>query len=170
MLARLTVYHSERPTQQFYLEHDLEYFIGRDERCALYVEDRRLSRRHALLARSAAGWELSDLGSKNGTYVGGHPVSTRLLEDRQWLEFGGLLARFDLVPRERRDADQRQAEIRWDTSVALSRAILPTMNLAALSRRVLASVVDVAAAERGFVMLRREPGEFVVDASLPETV
>lgn len=167
MLARLTVYHPDRPTQQYYLDSHTEYFVGRDQRCALHLEDRRLSRRHAVLQDTGSGWQLSDLGSKNGTFVAGCRIIRQILNDPQWIEFGGFICRFDVVPEERRDADRRQESQRWDTSIALSRELRPDVDLASLSRRALESIIEITDAERGFIMLRQESGTLLVDASVP---
>ncbi len=167
MLARLTVYHPERPTQQYYLDRQTEYFVGRDSRCALYFEDRRLSRRHAVIQNTGSGFELSDLGSKNGTFVSGHRISRHALDCQTWIEFGGLLCRFELVSGERRASDDDKASRRWDTSIALSREFRPDDSLPALAARVLQSVIDIAAAERGFIMLCRDSGEYHIEASQP---
>lgn len=48
---------------------------------ALSVPDRWMSSQHAQLRREDGSWVLEDGGSKNGTYVGGQPVSRKLLED-----------------------------------------------------------------------------------------
>ncbi|WP_437683958.1 FHA domain-containing protein [Sorangium sp. So ce131] len=44
--------------------------IGRSAACDLRVEDPRVSSEHAGLGWTGAGWEVRDLGSKNGTFVG----------------------------------------------------------------------------------------------------
>jgi len=45
--------------------------VGRAHGCDLVLPDLLLSRRHAEIARIAAGWELRDLGSLNGTCLNG---------------------------------------------------------------------------------------------------
>ncbi|WP_437752164.1 FHA domain-containing protein [Sorangium sp. So ce1389] len=44
--------------------------IGRSAACDLRVEDPRVSSEHASLGWTGAIWEVRDLGSKNGTFVG----------------------------------------------------------------------------------------------------
>lgn len=48
---------------------DDEVVVGRDPACGIQVGDRFLSRRHARIARTDAGWSVEDLGSHNGTEV-----------------------------------------------------------------------------------------------------
>lgn len=56
--------------------------IGRDPDAAVYLEDASVSRRHAVVTISGADAGVIDLGSKNGTSVGGVPVTDRVrLED-----------------------------------------------------------------------------------------
>jgi len=53
---------------------DTSFTIGRDHRCDLYISDMSVSRLHARLVREAEGWQLTDLGSTNGTRLNGWRV------------------------------------------------------------------------------------------------
>ncbi|MGH2521591.1 MAG: FHA domain-containing protein [Anaerolineales bacterium] len=56
--------------------------IGRDPECDIIIPDRQVSRVHARLRRVESGFEVEDLGSKNGTHVNGTPVrGTHHLQD-----------------------------------------------------------------------------------------
>jgi ABC-type multidrug transport system ATPase subunit len=55
--------------------------IGRDAGNALVLTDLLVSRRHAELRHGAAGIEIVDLGSANGTYVNGRRVSSARLSE-----------------------------------------------------------------------------------------
>jgi hypothetical protein len=56
--------------------------IGRDAGCDIMIPDRQVSRQHARLRRGENGFEVEDLGSKNGTHVNGAPVDRpRALQD-----------------------------------------------------------------------------------------
>lgn len=55
-----------------------EFSIGRDANCDLAIPDMTVSRRHAILERTADGWILSDLASTNGTRVNGWRVRGRV--------------------------------------------------------------------------------------------
>ncbi|MBK9035327.1 MAG: sigma 54-interacting transcriptional regulator [Myxococcales bacterium] len=54
----------------------------------LTLPDHELSRHHAALRRAPGGWELSDLGSKNGTMIAGQPIKTAALADADTIEVG----------------------------------------------------------------------------------
>ena len=52
--------------------------LGRDKKCDIHLDDRGLSRKHAMLeSRGGAIW-ISDLGSSNGTYVNGEPITSSI--------------------------------------------------------------------------------------------
>ena len=63
-------------------------------RASLTVADHELSRQHVRLRRVAGGWELADLGSKNGTIVNGEPISRTTLADGDVIEAGATLFMF----------------------------------------------------------------------------
>ncbi len=49
--------------------------IGRHNSCEILLPDRRVSRFHARITRHGKNFVIEDLGSKNGTFVNGVPVS-----------------------------------------------------------------------------------------------
>jgi hypothetical protein len=49
--------------------------LGRSRDCQCVISDATVSRHHAMLVHTRAGWELRDLASSNGTYVNGARVS-----------------------------------------------------------------------------------------------
>ncbi|HKE13645.1 MAG TPA: FHA domain-containing protein, partial [Kofleriaceae bacterium] len=74
-----------------------EVFLGRGTRRELrrspgrldvMLDDDALSRQHAVLRRVSGGWELEDLGSKNGTMVGGDYYMRTTLADGDVVEIG----------------------------------------------------------------------------------
>jgi Nif-specific regulatory protein len=66
-----------------------EFSIGRDKLNTLAIEDDRvLSRRHCAIQEAGDGFNLRDLGSSNGTYVNGLPVTTRALSDGDQITAG----------------------------------------------------------------------------------
>ncbi len=60
------------------LDGDL-VLIGRGPECDLVVADRQVSREHARIRRTDAGYLLQDLGSKNGTHLNGVPIQKEIL-------------------------------------------------------------------------------------------
>jgi hypothetical protein len=163
MPARLIVHFPSRPARVFLLPDGTEAVIGRDEDCDVVLDDERVSRRHALLVSDRSDWSITDTGSKNGTFIGGIPVESRLLEERSWISFGGLIACFErLSARIERVEEERRR--RLTTSFELQRGLDPRVGLAELLPRVVASMLELASAERGFLLLAGPAGELEVAA------
>jgi hypothetical protein len=51
------------------------FLLGRSPACDLRVDEPRVSSEHARLRWVRGGWEVRDLGSKNGTFVGGRRLA-----------------------------------------------------------------------------------------------
>jgi hypothetical protein len=73
--------------------------VGREAGCAVHLtEDLSVSRRHARLEVGQLGVTLADLGSSNGTFVNGEPVTVpRVLIDGDELRFGTVVLRFRIT-------------------------------------------------------------------------
>jgi len=160
------VYLADRPARILALREDQEYVLGRDPASDLFVDDDRVSRRHARLRCGGESWELHDLGSKNGTLLDGLPVAGRaLLGQRGWLSLGGVLASFErLTEEEIREETAAQSERRRST-IAARRRLAAADSLDAVMRGLLDSVMQLSQAERGFVLIARGDGELVVAAA-----
>jgi DNA-binding NtrC family response regulator len=63
-------------------------------RILVTLEDRLLSRRHFAVRRFAAGWEIEDLGSKNGTLVNGERHVRATLDDGDVIDAGSTILVF----------------------------------------------------------------------------
>lgn len=168
MPARLTVHFPSRPARSYLLPDGGETVVGRDPDCGVVLDDDRVSRRHAVLAAGAPGWSISDLGSKNGTSVGGMPVENgpRPLEERSWISFGGLIARFETLslPVDRIEEMEDERLRRLTTSLELRRELDPGVGLSELLPRVVASMLELTNAERGFLLLAGPAGDLEVAA------
>jgi adenylate cyclase len=129
------------------------------------VEDPRVSKRHARLEWIGTGWSLEDLKSKNGTSVDGKPAAGEPLGDGQWISFGGLRARFELVSDDQLRAldSQRLARLQSTTSMRhrLSDHGEPLDQLL----RLVQSAIKLTSAERGFVMVADPGGVLRVEAA-----
>jgi DNA-binding winged helix-turn-helix (wHTH) protein len=63
--------------------------IGRDSEAVVWIDDESVSRRHARISIGEEGASIEDLGSKNGTYVGGKRIQESApLSDRDVLKVG----------------------------------------------------------------------------------
>jgi hypothetical protein len=128
--------------------------VGRDpEANTVVLDDPRVSARHALLEWTGTGWSLTDVSSKNGTYVAGVPASGAALRDGDWVSFGGLLARFDLVREDEIALLESERARRLQTSVEIARELASERDPRVLLERLLGSVLSLTSAERGVVLL-----------------
>jgi hypothetical protein len=71
-----------------------ETVLGRSDLCQICLEEAAISRRHARLFWTYAGYMIEDLGSSNGTFVGGQPAQHTLLQDGDIIEVGLVQLRF----------------------------------------------------------------------------
>jgi hypothetical protein len=73
--------------------------LGRDPRCGTVLTPVTISRQHARISQYAPGqFMIEDLGSRNGTYVNGQPVTApRELRDGDLLGMGYVQLQFRLV-------------------------------------------------------------------------
>ncbi|MEO7731150.1 MAG: sigma 54-interacting transcriptional regulator [Kofleriaceae bacterium] len=69
-----------------------------DHAVRLSVADVQMSRRHFAIRQGAEGWQLEDLGSRNGTFLHGERVRTARLADGDVIEAGGSLLMFRAEP------------------------------------------------------------------------
>nr|WP_237535232.1 FHA domain-containing protein [Streptomyces sp. SID3343] len=56
------------------LDPGRDHIVGRDPSCAIVLDDRRVSRRHAILRVGPDGWEFVDTDSVNGSWLRGNRV------------------------------------------------------------------------------------------------
>ena len=77
---------------------------------ALWVGDSETSRRHLVVRRTASGWRVEDLGSRNGTLVNGERVGRAELVDGDVIEAGGAMLQFAIDGEPGRSAHDRDLE------------------------------------------------------------
>ena len=64
------------------------FIIGRGADCDLTLQADRVSRRHLRIELVGSDWLAEDLGSRNGTFLNGRPISTAALHDLDLLQLG----------------------------------------------------------------------------------
>lgn len=65
-----------------------DFSLGRDPVSSLVLDERRVSRHHAVIRRGPSGWEARDLGSSNGIRVNGHRMDAALLSEGDEVRVG----------------------------------------------------------------------------------
>jgi DNA-binding winged helix-turn-helix (wHTH) protein len=72
-----------------------ESIVGRDAECDVVINDASVSRRHAKIVVAGRKAVVRDLGSKNGTRVGGNRIDREtMLESGEVVTFGSIEAEF----------------------------------------------------------------------------
>lgn len=64
------------------------FTVGRHPTNSLRIDEDSISRSHARIVRSGDEYTVEDLGSRNGTFLGGKRVTRAKLEHDSWLQFG----------------------------------------------------------------------------------
>ncbi len=79
--------------------------FGRSDESDIVLDEQRASRRHCEFRPCAEGWKVFDLGSSNGTFLGGQPVLSARLQPGDEIEIGETVIQYvaDVdMPRPRR--------------------------------------------------------------------
>jgi len=91
--GRLVVMDGPLTGQGFNIQGPIE--IGREAHPVTIPYDTMASRHHARISPTVGGFEITDLGSTNGTFVNGNKVSSRLLWTGDMIRIGGTTFRFE---------------------------------------------------------------------------
>jgi pSer/pThr/pTyr-binding forkhead associated (FHA) protein len=70
--------------------------LGRHPKSDIFLDDRTVSRDHAVIRHSAAGYDVTDVGSLNGTYLDQQRVDTAPLHHLAELQIGRFVLVFVL--------------------------------------------------------------------------
>ena len=71
-----------------------EFMIGSADSCNLQINDFEISALHCIIKNVENGFELIDLNSRNGIYVNSLKVSSKLLEDDDFIRVGSTIMIF----------------------------------------------------------------------------
>ena len=159
MPIKLTLYPPERPSRQVLVQPGETAIVGRDPCADIVVPDPRVSRRHARLTWLDGRCVLEDLGSKNGTFVNGERWSSTELHDHDWVSFGGVVGRLDVL------SDVLAEALRSARAIVSAPVVVdhdaPGQSEADASRLLLSllrSAMQLTKADRGFILVVRADG------------
>lgn len=116
-----------------------ELAIGRAETCEVVLEDKAVSRRHAVVRLHDDIWTLVDNTSANGTYVNGRKITEHRLNDGDQIRLGATTFRFSNPTADGDDATRfvnaqdlvQQAELARTTTAPVRAAETPAAAAAA---------------------------------------
>ena len=156
------------------------FVIGRNARCDLVLADNRISRRHARIADLGLGHVIEDLGSRNGLYLNGDPVSDRApIAEGDSIGFGvrdsyritvreSHRSRAPLLAKvaELGEGRRRTGELgRLSAMLDVARTVESGSGVDEVFGAVLDASLSIARAERAFLLLRNPDGTLVVRAA-----
>jgi len=76
-----------------------QWSIGRHPDSDIVIDEREISRKHAVLQREGLSFILEDQGSRNGTYVNGERITkARYLEGPETICFGPIECKLSRFP------------------------------------------------------------------------
>jgi diguanylate cyclase (GGDEF)-like protein len=135
--ATLVVVAGPQPGQLYTLKD--ETTIGRDLMADIVVEDSAVSRKHATIIHHQGMYYVSDLGSSNGTFVGGIKVSRTPLQNGDRVQLGPrIVLRFALL-------DQAEEEMLRQLFESSTRdALTGAYNKKYISERLVAEVAHAS--------------------------
>ncbi|EOS35196.1 type VII secretion protein EssC [Lachnospiraceae bacterium M18-1] len=76
-----------------HLSENREFLIGRSRECSIRFSDKRVSSRHARISFESGRYKLTDLDSKNHTFVNGKQITAHYLKDGDaiWIGYYGIV-------------------------------------------------------------------------------
>jgi signal transduction histidine kinase len=138
---------------EIYIEKP-EITIGRSRHNDLYLEDPSVSRVHARIRTTAAGYFIEDNGSLHGTHVNGRPITSHRLDDNDLIDVG--IYQFRFVHSQVVRADQSSPMIQQidhlELLLEVTKLINSSLDLKDVLDHVMDAVIRVTRAERGFLM------------------
>jgi pSer/pThr/pTyr-binding forkhead associated (FHA) protein len=84
----LTLKFKDTVVSKYKLDNKKPFHIGRRRTNDIVIENLAVSGEHAKVDPSQEGFVLTDLQSKNGTYVNNKPITTRLLKNGDVIKIG----------------------------------------------------------------------------------
>lgn len=94
MTVALIVTTGGRQTGKALIEKD-SFVVGRSSRCDLVLDDKNVSREHAVITRVAGRYEIRDRGSRNGTIVNGEQLTAQVpMKEGDKIQIGPYELRF----------------------------------------------------------------------------
>lgn len=77
------------------VESESPLMVGRSPKCAVFLNDMTVSRRHAVIELTPAGWQITDQNSFNGIWINNKNVSSTILKDGDIIQIGAFCLRVE---------------------------------------------------------------------------
>ena len=69
--------------------------VGRSPKCEVFLNDMTVSRRHAMIEPTPAGWKITDQNSYNGIWINNKSVTSTILKNGDIIQIGAFCLRVD---------------------------------------------------------------------------
>ena len=69
--------------------------VGRSPRCEVFLNDMTVSREHASIESTDAGWQITDQNSYNGTWINNTNITSTILKNGDIIQIGAFCLRFN---------------------------------------------------------------------------
>jgi phosphoserine phosphatase RsbU/P len=177
-IATLQVMNGPSSGRVYQLDRDIT-IVGRNPDCDIVFAPKSVSRKHASIVRSVAGYELRDLASTRGTFVDGQKVAQPVfLKNGDTLQIGEVLLSFssslvqieegdeqstvfaaiDVLSQSDKHFPMVKPEVKFRALRLIGQELGGTLNLSEVLERIFNSLFEIfPRAERGFVLLRDTP-------------
>jgi len=142
----------DRPAATRWLDDPGPLTVGRAATADICLDHPSVSREHAEIRAIGDGWQLSDHGSKNGTYVDGGRISASMLPERAWLRFGDIHCEFSTFDAVAAGQAAKRENDRRSQSTAFGERLAEQTSLPDMLQETLRSVVALAECDRGFLL------------------
>ena len=145
--------------------------IGRSSGNDIQVKDIRVSRHHCTFGVKEGAWYVRDEGSQNGTFVNGALVDRKQLRPGDRIDVGAARVYLERIPRESADEDVTWTGVdpdrlykaplpsetdRLERLQRIAGALNTEMDLDRILNLIMDHVVELAQAERGFLVILKE--------------
>lgn len=162
--ARVIAYPPDRAAVQRWVAAGGRLRIGRSPDCDVVIDHPSVSRAHAEIVGDNGAWRLRDLGSKNGSFLDGAPVSDAALATGSWLRLGDVHGEFALFDEAQAAHAGAREQGRRAQSQVMLRDIAAQKAPAGLPDEILRGVLALSGCTRGFMLLANG-GDYAVTAS-----
>lgn len=166
MPLRLTIVQAPHTPRRETAWEDAEILhLGRGADCEVLIDSSQLSRKHARLVHTSAGWHIEDNGSTNGIAVNGLRVQRWALSEPTEVWLGrDVVLQIEPIAADRLQREEVQRATAWRQQLSTVR-FDDTASIPDLLTRLLRSCRNVSGATRGFVMLGTSPDDLELVAT-----
>src|SRR4030042_7176872 len=151
----LFIYYKKSGEVQYIQIDTQNMSIGRKETCDIYLDETGVSREHAMISIPENGFPvITDLNSKNGSFVNNIRITNRQLRPGDVVRFGNVSLIFTW---NHEFFMENQQHLHYQTALLqIDRNLLTEKEYPVLIQGLLDEVFKVIAADRGYLILRND--------------